>query len=129
MDTALSGALPALERPRLRAMLGAVQEGDKAVVLRLDRIARDLYLSLWAEKEIRKTGAELISISEPSRWNDPMQKLLLNTMQVTNGSLTGEPSIKDYIAIRELRQKGSMPKSFDSGGPNIYPKRQEARPL
>jgi len=59
-------------------MLDAVKEGDKVIVTRLDRIARDLYLSLWVEKEIRKAGAELISISEPYRWNDPTQKLLLN---------------------------------------------------
>ena len=77
-DPALSGSLPALERPGLRAILEAVQEGDKVIVARLDRIARDLYLSLWVEKEIRKAGAELISTSEPYRWNDPTQKLLLN---------------------------------------------------
>lgn len=77
-DPALSGSLPALERPGLRAVLEDVQEGDKVIVPRLDRIARDLYLSLWVEKEIRKAGAELISISEPYRWNDPTQKLLLN---------------------------------------------------
>ncbi|MDD5736338.1 MAG: recombinase family protein [Methanothrix soehngenii] len=77
-DPALSGSLPALERPGLQAVLEAVQDGDKVVVPRLDRIARDLYLSLWVEKEIRKAGAELISVSEPYRWNDPTQKLLLN---------------------------------------------------
>jgi DNA invertase Pin-like site-specific DNA recombinase len=77
-DPALSGSLPALERSGLRAILESVQEGDKVIVARLDRIARDLYLSLWVEKEIRKAGAELISTSEPYRWNDPTQKLLLN---------------------------------------------------
>jgi len=77
-DPALSGSLAALERPGLLAVLEAVQEGEKIIVARLDRIARDLYLSLWVEKEIRKAGAELISISEPYRWNDPTQKLLLN---------------------------------------------------
>jgi len=77
-DPALSGSLEALKRPGLRALLEAVREGDKVIVARLDRIARDLYLSLWIEKEIRKAGAELISISEPYRWNDPTQKLLLN---------------------------------------------------
>jgi len=77
-DPALSGSLEALKRPGLRALLEDVREGDKVVVARLDRIARDLYLSLWIEKEIRKAGAELISIGEPYRWNDPTQKLLLN---------------------------------------------------
>jgi DNA invertase Pin-like site-specific DNA recombinase len=67
-----------LERPGLRAILESVQEDDKVIVARLDRIARDVYLSLWVEKEIRKAGTELISTSEPYRWNDPTQKLLLN---------------------------------------------------
>ena len=67
-----------MERPGLRAILESVQEDDKVIVARLDRIARDLYRSLWVEKEIRKAVAELISTSEPYRWNDPTQKLLLN---------------------------------------------------
>ena len=62
----------------MRAILESVQEDDKVIVARLDRIARDVYLSLWVEKEIRKAGTELISTSEPYRWNDPTQKLLLN---------------------------------------------------
>jgi DNA invertase Pin-like site-specific DNA recombinase len=28
-------------------------------------------------KEIKKLGAELVSIAEPGRWEDPTQKLLL----------------------------------------------------
>ena len=43
----------------------------------LDRLARDTMLSLWLMKEIRKLGAELVSIAEPGRWEDPTQKLLL----------------------------------------------------
>jgi len=42
-DPALSGSLPALERPGLRNVLEAVREGDTVIVARLDRIARDLY--------------------------------------------------------------------------------------
>ena len=34
-------------------------------------------LSLWLMKEIKKPGAELVSIAEPGRWEDPTQKLLL----------------------------------------------------
>jgi DNA invertase Pin-like site-specific DNA recombinase len=34
-------------------------------------------LSLWLMKEIKKLGAELVSIAEPGRWVDPTQKLLL----------------------------------------------------
>lgn len=78
-DPAFSGSLPPLERPGLNALLEALKAGDiqQVVVTRLDRLARDTMLSLWLMKEIRKLGAELVSIAEPGRWEDPTQKLLL----------------------------------------------------
>ncbi len=78
-DPALSGSLPPLERPGLHALLEALKAGDiqQVVVTRLDRLARDTMLSLWLLKEIKKLGAELVSIAEPGRWEDPTQKLLL----------------------------------------------------
>lgn len=78
-DPALSGSLPPLERPGLHALLEALREGDikEVIVTRLDRLARNTMLSLWLMKEIKKLGAELVSIAEPGRWEDPTQKLLL----------------------------------------------------
>jgi len=78
-DPALSGSLQPLERPGLLALMDLLRASDveRVVVPRLDRLSRDTMLSLWLEKEIRKEGAELISISEPYRWDDPTQKLLL----------------------------------------------------
>jgi len=78
-DPAFSGSLPPLERPGLHALLEALKAGDinQVIVTRLDRLARDTMLSLWLMKEIKKLGAELVSIAEPGRWEDPTQKLLL----------------------------------------------------
>jgi len=78
-DPALSGSLPPLERPGLHAVLETLKAGDiqHVIVTRLDRLARDTMLSLWLMKEIKKLGAELVSIAEPGRWEDPTQKLLL----------------------------------------------------
>lgn len=78
-DPALSGSLPPLERPGLHALLEVLKAGDikEVIVTRLDRLARDTMLSLWLMKEIKKLGAELVSIAEPGRWEDPTQKLLL----------------------------------------------------
>jgi DNA invertase Pin-like site-specific DNA recombinase len=78
-DPAFSGSLPPLERPGLHALLEVLKAGDikQVVVTRLDRLARDTMLSLWLLKEIKKLGAELVSIAEPGRWEDPTQKLLL----------------------------------------------------
>lgn len=78
-DPALSGSLQPLERPGLHALLEALKAEDikQVIVTRLDRLARDTMLSLWLMKEIKKLGAELVSIAEPGRWEDPTQKLLL----------------------------------------------------
>ena len=78
-DPAFSGSLPPLERPGLHALLEALKAGNiqQVVVTRLDRLARDTMLSLWLLKEVKKLGAELVSIAEPGRWEDPTQKLLL----------------------------------------------------
>jgi site-specific DNA recombinase len=78
-DPALSGSLPPLERPGLHALLENLKTGEvkQVIVTRLDRLARDTMLSLWLMKEIKKLGAELVSIAEPGRWEDPTQKLLL----------------------------------------------------
>ena len=78
-DPAFSGSLPPLERPGLHALLDALKAEDitQVIVTRLDRLARDTMLSLWLMKEIKKLGAELVSIAEPGRWEDPNQKLLL----------------------------------------------------
>ena len=78
-DPAFSGSLQPLERPGLHALLEALKAGDikEVIVTRLDRLARDTMLSLWLMKEIKKLGADLVSIAEPGRWEDPTQKLLL----------------------------------------------------
>lgn len=78
-DPALSGSLPPLERPGLHALLENLKTGEieQVIVTRLDRLARDTMLSLWLMKEIKKHDAELVSIAEPGRWDDPTQKLLL----------------------------------------------------
>ena len=78
-DPAFSGSLQPLERPGLHALLEALKAEDitQIIVTRLDRLARDTMLSLWLMKEIKKLGAELVSIAEPGRWEDPTQKLLL----------------------------------------------------
>ena len=78
-DPAFSGSLQPLERPGLNALLEALKAEDikQVIVTRLDRLARDTMLSLWLMKEIKKLGAELVSIAEPGRWEDPTQKLLL----------------------------------------------------
>lgn len=74
-DEGFSGAT--LERPGLQALLSASSERKFNVVLvaKMDRIARDLMAQLWIEKELLTNNAELVSVAEPFRGNDPANVL------------------------------------------------------
>lgn len=71
-DAGISGA--SLDRPALIELLADAKRGlfVKVIILRLDRLARDLFAQLFIEKELEVAGIELISISEPDLGkNDP----------------------------------------------------------
>jgi site-specific DNA recombinase len=67
------------DRPGLLSLLEKAKGGEitRVIVPKLDRLSRDTMYCLWIEKELRKNGIELISVAEPYRWDDPMQKMML----------------------------------------------------
>ena len=71
----ISGASKPAERPGLQQLMAAAQGGTFTVVLvaKMDRVARDLYVSLFVEKELLLYGVEIISVTEPVAGRDPMQ--------------------------------------------------------
>lgn len=64
-------------RPGLLEMLQAVRDNGFKVLLvwRTDRLARDNFMSWWIEKELKKYGVELVSVTEPYRLEDPAGRL------------------------------------------------------
>lgn len=71
-DAGASGAT--LDRPALTAMLqdAAARSFEGVIVARMDRVARDVFVQLWIEKELLKVGVEIVSATEPLRGRDPM---------------------------------------------------------
>ena len=71
-DEGISGAK--LERPGLQKMLIDANGGDfdTVIVAKMDRLARDLYIALFIEKELLLNNVKIISVSEPVNGNDPM---------------------------------------------------------
>jgi DNA invertase Pin-like site-specific DNA recombinase len=71
-DPGVSGAL--LDRPGLNELLKASKgkQFQAVIIAKMDRIARDLYIQLWVEKELKIYDVSLISASEPLNGNDPM---------------------------------------------------------
>ncbi|MFA5141137.1 MAG: recombinase family protein [Elusimicrobiota bacterium] len=71
-DPGISGA--SLNRPGLNALLEDAKEKrfTKVIIAKLDRLARDLYIQLWVEKELLIHGIEVISLAEAFNGKDPM---------------------------------------------------------
>lgn len=49
---------------------------DEVIVAQLDRIARNLFLQLWIEKELLKNEVKIFSVSEPYGQDDPTVKMM-----------------------------------------------------
>jgi len=66
-DEGLSGTLPPDKRPRLKQMLEDAEAGkfDTLIVYKIDRIARDNYITLGVVKRLTACGVKLISATEP----------------------------------------------------------------
>ncbi len=60
-DRALSGA--DADRPGLWAAVADLRRGDALLVYRLDRLARDVLLSLTIDQQVSKKGARIVSAS------------------------------------------------------------------
>ena len=46
------------------------EDCNMALVAKIDRVARDLMMQLWIEKELLKNDVELVSVAEPFRGQD-----------------------------------------------------------
>lgn len=66
-----------MNRPGLVQMLedSKSDEFKALIVYKTDRLARNNFMSWWIEKELKKNGIELISITEPYRLDDPSGRL------------------------------------------------------
>ena len=73
-DEGHSGADP--KRPGLLDALEILSEGDTLAVAKRDRLARDMYLSCWIEKEVKKRGAFIASAAGEGNGED-LQDLIL----------------------------------------------------
>lgn len=77
-DAAISGTEISTRPGLLRLLEDAKTKTFNSVVCsKIDRLSRNTLWTLWIEKELRKYGVSIYSISEPYRWEDPSQKIFL----------------------------------------------------
>ncbi len=77
-DRAFSGS--DVERPGLWAAVEALRKDYLLVVYRLDRLARDVYLSFIIERKIKERRARMVSTAGEGTWRDTAQDKLVRTI-------------------------------------------------
>ncbi len=77
-DEGYSGSSP--KRPGLLEALEALRKGDTLVVAKRDRLARDLMLSCWIQKEVKRRGARVISAAGEGTESDDPAAVLMGQM-------------------------------------------------
>ena len=77
-DNGVSGGAPIEKRVALLDALKDIRAGDVFIVARRDRLARDVLLAGWIEKEVQKRGARIVSAAGEGNGaaNDPASKLM-----------------------------------------------------
>ena len=82
IDRGISGAAGLDKRLGLAEALERLTRGDILIVAKLDRLARDSYLSSYIQLQVEKKGAKIISATEETlNGDDPTAKLLKQIIQ------------------------------------------------
>lgn len=130
-DPGISGA--SLNRPGLSALLEDAKgkKFSKVIIAKLDRLARDLYVQLWVEKELLVHGIEVISLAEAFNGKDPMTTAMrqivgvfaqLEKGRITERLLSGrlkKASLGGYAG-------GGLPRGYASDDGKLRPNREAA---
>ncbi len=98
-----------LQRPALQELLTDAKERRFGTVLvaKLDRLARDLFVELFIEKELLVSGVDVVSVSEAFNGTDPVMTAMRNVIGVF--------SQLERDRIRERMLAGRL-KKLESGG-------------
>ena len=103
-DEGISGS--SAKRPGLHAALDALAEGDTLAVAKRDRLARDVMLSGWIEKEVKRRGARIVSAAgEGTEADDPASRLMrtmIDAFAQYEREIIGE-RIKAALAVKRDR--------------------------
>lgn len=79
-DEGVSGGDPVDKRPGLLAALEQLSKGAALVVAKRDRLARDVFLSCWIEKEVKRRRAKVVSLAGEGTEGDDPAAILMRRM-------------------------------------------------
>jgi len=79
-DEGISGATALENRPGILPALASVKRGGVLVVTKRDRLARDMYLTLQVESELKKRGVRLVSAADEGTQSNDLGAMIQRTM-------------------------------------------------
>jgi DNA invertase Pin-like site-specific DNA recombinase len=79
-DEAVSGSIPALQRPALADVLKLAKEGDTVVVVAIDRLGRNTLDVLDTVETLRKKGVSVVSLRENFDLSTPFGGFMLTLL-------------------------------------------------
>jgi DNA invertase Pin-like site-specific DNA recombinase len=130
-DEGKSGKDP--NREGLLNALDALKSGDVLAVAKRDRLARDVYLSAWIEKEAKRRGAKIQSSAGEGTENDDPANVLMR--QIIDAFAEYERAMigaRTKVALSVKKSKGEktggdVPFGFDldADGIHLVPNKRE----
>ncbi len=104
-DVGKSGGDP--DRDGLRDALDALKRKDILVAYRLDRFARDVYLSCWIDRTVKARGAVLRSASGEGTWDDtPESAMIRGFINVMGEYMRTMSALRVSAAMRRQQADG-----------------------
>lgn len=108
VDKGLSGGLAPDERPALMAAIQHLTKGDKFVVAKRDRIARDVMIDAMIHRLIEKKGAEVVSVDGTGNGDGPEAQLMRTIVAAFAAFERAMISSRTKAALQAKRDRGEV---------------------
>lgn len=126
-DEGVSGANP--DRPALLRIINSLNPGDTVVVVRRDRLARDAFLAMMFDRDIKRRKARLWSLAEGvSDDSDPMSVLQSGLGDLFAQYERAMIRARTRAALKAKRERGELYASVPYGYRVVDGKRLEPNP-
>lgn len=108
-EAGVSGGRDVAKRDGLLEAIEAVPKGGVLLVAKRDRVARDMFVMSWVEKELMKRDARLISAqgegTDPD--TDPIQALILKTVTDMHAQLERlQAQLRTRVVLAGKKRRG-----------------------
>jgi DNA invertase Pin-like site-specific DNA recombinase len=107
-DLGVSGSTTIEERPGLLAALSALREHNAGVLLvvKLDRVARDVVIAATVERAVAKMGARLVSVAGEGNGDSPADTFMRNVVSAAAQYERGILRARTVAALSVKRSRG-----------------------